>query len=263
MENVPQVIGQGNIQHFAKWQEKLESLGYKNKWQVLNAKDFGVPQNRERCFMVSILGDYYYEMPKPIKLEKRLKDLLEYNVDEKYYLSNKLLSKFCNEKMFIEKGTGKHQTNQVFDSQKLARTLCACDYKQPMLVKEDIKLYELTSTQSQGNRVYDPNGLAVSLCASSGGLGICINDLTTKNKRLATMLDKIDMEKTQALDIYNQSVHDEMHTIKTSIDSANMTAVTQNLRIRKLTPKECFRLMGVKDKDFEKVAKNQSNASLY
>ena len=92
-----------------------------------------------------------------------------------------------------------------------------------------------------------------------------MKDLTTKNKRLANMVEdnKIDINKVQAIDMYNQLVHDEMHTIKTNIDKGNMTAVTQNLRIRKLTPKECFRLMGIKDEDFEKVAKNQSNASLY
>ena len=63
--------------------------------------------------------------------------------------------------------------------------------------------------------------------------------------------------------MYNQSVHDEMHTIKTNVDKANMTAITQNLRIRKLTPRECFRLMGVRDVDFENIEKNQSRASLY
>jgi DNA (cytosine-5)-methyltransferase 1 len=89
MENVPQVIGQNNIQHFAKWIEKLEQLGYKNKWQVLNAKDFEIPQNRERCFMVSILGDYYYDFPKTIPLTLRLKDMLEDNVDESFYLSER------------------------------------------------------------------------------------------------------------------------------------------------------------------------------
>ena len=90
MENVPEVIGTNNIKHFAKWLEKLEQLGYKNKWQVLNAKEFGVPQNRERCFMVSILGDYYYQFPKTQELKLRLKDLLEDDVDEKFYLSEKM-----------------------------------------------------------------------------------------------------------------------------------------------------------------------------
>lgn len=84
MENVPQVHSEDNKQHFYAWCNKLESLGYKNYWQDLNAKDYGVPQNRDRCFMVSALGDYYYDFPEPIKLTKRLKDVLEKNVDERY-----------------------------------------------------------------------------------------------------------------------------------------------------------------------------------
>ena len=88
MENVPDVIGTKNIQHFADWLKKLERLGYKNYYKVLNAKDYGVPQNRERCFMVSLHGDYYYDFPEPQPLTLRLKDLLEPVVDEKYYLSD-------------------------------------------------------------------------------------------------------------------------------------------------------------------------------
>lgn len=90
-------------------------------------------------------------------------------------------------------------------------------------------------------------------------------NLKTKNKRLKKLLDKTELgQQTMALDCYNQVDHQEcMHTIKTNVDSGNMTAIYHNYRIRKLTPKECFRLMGVKDEDFEKVAKNQSKASLY
>lgn len=107
MENVPAVIGDKNIAHFAKWVEKLESLGYKNFWEILNAKDFGIPQNRERCFMVSILGDYYYEFPNPKPLKLKLKDLLEDKVDEKYYLSDALLDYFQrNSEKQKEKGNG-------------------------------------------------------------------------------------------------------------------------------------------------------------
>ena len=94
MENVPEVIGSKNIKHFAKWVEFLDKLGYHSKWGLLNAKDYGIPQNRNRCFMVSILGDYYYEFPQPKPLKLRLKDMLEDNVDEKYYLSNKTIDMF-------------------------------------------------------------------------------------------------------------------------------------------------------------------------
>ena len=87
MENVPEVTGKKNIKYFAEWVEFLDRLGYVSKWQLLNAKDFEIPQNRNRCFMVSILGDFYYEFPEEKPLKKRLKDVLEEKPDRKYYLS--------------------------------------------------------------------------------------------------------------------------------------------------------------------------------
>lgn len=87
MENVPQVIGTKNIKDFQEWNRKLEALGYTNYIQVLNAKDYGIPQNRNRCFMVSILGNYYYSFPQKQKLKVKLKDLLEENIDDKFYLT--------------------------------------------------------------------------------------------------------------------------------------------------------------------------------
>lgn len=98
MENVPQVHGKKNKEHFDKWIAFLESKGYSNFWKDLNAKDYGIPQNRNRCFMVSILGDYTYEFPKPIPLPLTLKDLLETEVDEKYYLSDKAIQGRANSK---------------------------------------------------------------------------------------------------------------------------------------------------------------------
>lgn len=107
MENVPEVIGAKNIKHFAEWQAFLEKLGYKNKWGCLNAKDFGIAQNRNRCFMVSVLGDYFYEMPKGFKLEHRLKDFLDKQIDESYYLNDKILNYFVNHSLEMkEKGNG-------------------------------------------------------------------------------------------------------------------------------------------------------------
>ena len=94
MENVPQVIGGGAIADFVQWREFLERLGYKNYHRLMNAKDYGIPQNRNRCFMVSILGDYYYTFPAARKLQYRLKDYLDRNVDEKYYLSDATIEMF-------------------------------------------------------------------------------------------------------------------------------------------------------------------------
>lgn len=92
MENVPQVLNKD----FWGWLSFLESKGYTNHYAKLNAKDYGIPQNRERVFMVSILGKYLYEFPEKIPLKLRLKDMLESNVDEKYYISEKMLQ-CCND----------------------------------------------------------------------------------------------------------------------------------------------------------------------
>jgi DNA-cytosine methyltransferase len=87
MENVKAITQKKFMPFFVAWQTWLEEQGYKNFWQILNAKNYGVPQNRERCFMVSILDkNAHYEFPKPFELEKRLKDVLEEEVDEGYYL---------------------------------------------------------------------------------------------------------------------------------------------------------------------------------
>ena len=99
MENVPQVVGKKNKEDFDKWLEFLESKGYTNKYCMLNAKEVGypepIPQNRNRCFMVSVLNpkcDIVF--PEKTERTKVLKDLLEENVDEKYYLSDKMLD-YC------------------------------------------------------------------------------------------------------------------------------------------------------------------------
>ncbi len=89
MENVTQVISKKHIADFYAWRGKLETLGYSNYVDILNSKDFGIPQNRSRCFMVSVAGNFSYEFPKKTKLATRLKDVLEKDVDEKYYLSEK------------------------------------------------------------------------------------------------------------------------------------------------------------------------------
>ena len=87
MENVPQVHSKDNMPDFRRWIEFLESKGYSNWWQDLNAKNYGVAQNRSRCFMVSILGNYEYKFPSQIPLTKTMKDYLEEEVDEKYYIN--------------------------------------------------------------------------------------------------------------------------------------------------------------------------------
>ena len=103
MENVPQVHGKKNMVDFQRWIDFLESKGYSNYWQDLNAKNYGVAQNRNRCFMVSILGDYSFKFPEPIELKKVMKDYLEDEVDEKYYINNEKAQKLIQK--LIDNGT--------------------------------------------------------------------------------------------------------------------------------------------------------------
>lgn len=102
MENVPQVISDANIKDFHLWQDFLESKGYTNYVEILNAKDYGVAQNRERCFMVSLLGKWNYKFPQPIPLTKTMKDYLEDEVDEKYYINSEKAQKLIEQ--LIESG---------------------------------------------------------------------------------------------------------------------------------------------------------------
>ena len=99
MENVKALVQKKFMPDFREWLALLDSYGYANFWQVLNAKDYGVPQNRERVFCVSILRtdadpEPRYSFPQPFPLELRLKDVLEDKVDERYYLSDKMLEYF-------------------------------------------------------------------------------------------------------------------------------------------------------------------------
>lgn len=267
MENVPEVIGTNNIKHFAKWLEKLESLGYKCYWKVLNAKDYGVPQNRERCFMVSILGDYYYEFPQTIPLEHRLKDLLEDEVDEKYYLSDKAV-------------IGKINTN--FQTSKLESvipneygimpTLCARDYKDPKCIIEStnnesyitIKGQSYPITKNNENFIeWKRKGFLESDCRA-WKYNKVNGTLTTNGKtKIIETLTEPRICASRGRNPNNPSSRKSGEHLEQMIELGQRNIVYNNYRIRKLTPKECFRLMGVKDEDFEKIAQNQSNASLY
>lgn len=115
MENVPQVHGKKNIEHFNKWIEFLESKGYSNHWQDLNARNYEIPQNRNRCFMVSILGDYSYEFPEPIELTTTLRDFIT-DFDSPRKVNRTLLPYF--EKEWEREYTSPNGCIKVFDGEK-------------------------------------------------------------------------------------------------------------------------------------------------
>lgn len=93
MENVEALVQKKFVSEFRKWQDCLTANGYTNFWRVLNAKDYGVPQNRPRVFMVSILDkNVVYHFPRPFPLKLRIKDIIEQNVDGCYYLKEERLA---------------------------------------------------------------------------------------------------------------------------------------------------------------------------
>ena len=92
-ENVPEIMSEKSMKDLQKWVSALEKLGYKSYDTILNAKNYGLPQNRRRFFMISILGEYSYEFPSPINLKWKLKDFLEQEVDENYFLSKSTIER--------------------------------------------------------------------------------------------------------------------------------------------------------------------------
>lgn len=227
MENVVQVHSQSqdNAKDFAKWQQLLEDMGYKNYFQDLIATDYGIPQTRNRCFMVSILGNYSYQFPKPIPLKLKLKDLLEDNVGNDYYITEKQI--------------------------------------------EDIKKWNAFEKPLENMEKIDKTNISPTLTTRSGAYAagmILVKNNTKKGYQEATDGDGIDLAYPNS-DTRRGRV--QKNTIQTLTTQNNLgVCVKQNhldkqLKIRHITPKEAFRLMGVKDEDFEKIQKNQSDSSLY
>lgn len=107
MENVKSLTGRKYKCFLSAWEQYLSKLGYTNHTKVLNAKDYGIPHNRERVFMISTRDSESYYFPEPLPLEKRLGDILEYDVDEKYFLSEKMIKGFIRHNIaHRKKGTG-------------------------------------------------------------------------------------------------------------------------------------------------------------
>lgn len=292
MENVPDVIGANNVKHFAQWVKKLEQLGYTSKWQCLNAKDYGVPQNRDRCFMVSWLGNHYYDFPTPIKLEKRLKDVLETNVDEKYYLSSDIIKYFeKHTQESIEKGNGFRFAPTDGDVIGKAITTRAGGRMDDNFIKCECigmlggEKYE--KMHDIARRVYDTNGIAPTQHTCGGGnletkvvivdgfnqsiradqtcFGTITRNAGADLKRNGQGVIEI-VDEALALDEQNGYIRQDgtVGTLTTDGSSPkHNNRVVENYRIRKLTPKECGRLMGVRDDDIDKMSVNQSNSSLY
>ena len=182
LENVKNLVGKQFKPQFDEWLEYLETLGYTNYWKVLNSKSFGVPQNRERVFVLSILGEHDpYEFHSGFELDIRLKDILEFNVDEKYYLSKEVQDRFKPNDKFKDMsgnivGTTAPdfrtigQRDLCYQENSVMGTLVATDYKQPKQIVERIGgLFDDEKHIRQAGGVYNVDGLSPTLTAMYNG----------------------------------------------------------------------------------------------
>lgn len=167
MENVKNLVSKKFTPYLKEWIIFLEGQGYSNYTKVLNAKDFGVPQNRERVFMVSILGEASFHFPKPFTLEKRLKDVLEKDVDESFYLSEKIVKTFLarNEK---NKAKGNGFKFEPTMGDVIASTIGTHSNDRDC----DNYVYIVGNTNPSGHgmngNVFDSNGLCPTLTTNKG-----------------------------------------------------------------------------------------------
>lgn len=243
IENVKNLIQKKFINDFYDIVKEIEDLGYKcyysmnkDKPTCLNAKDYGIPQNRERIFVICIRNDIHinFEFPEGFDNGLRLKDMLEYEVDEKYYLSQEIQNRFkrngsedimSNKVNTVGTTAPKFRTigqrDIVYGINGVMGTLVATDYKQPKQIidtnyNKNLQIGELDiKGNEQIRRVYNPEGMSPTLDTTQGG-------------------------------------------------NREPKMVNEEYRVRKLTPKECWRLMGFRDEFIDKcIDYGISNSALY
>lgn len=349
-ENVKNLVSKKFNAQFQVVLASLDAAGYNSYWAILNSKDFGVPQNRERVFIVSIRKDIdtgLFEFPQKFPLKKRLKDYLEEVVDEKYYLSDKMMeyltitteknkargngnvytpsdpdgiSKTITTKEgqrvkdnFIEEpvlqqigqmypNSGNPQAGRIYDAEGLSPTMDSCNGGNRMpkvLVREATKQGYAEAFEGDSINLEQPNsttrrgrvGKQVAQTINTSSLQAVVEPKWISEKGVKYILSPkrgmctdINPDVIQPLTAKGQSnwtgsfVSPDIETLEkgseiggtepVKIKLKNGDTITSNddispLRIRKLTPKECFRLMGFDDESFHKAEAVNSNTQLY
>lgn len=320
LENVKNLVGKKFKPQFDAWIRWLDSIGYNTYYQVLNSKNFGIPQNRERIFALSIRKDVdngNFKFPEQIPLTTRLKDILEKTVDEKYYLSgDKVESILANFIARQNEASGINLKDQAttFDGlTDVAHTLMARDYKgfgnqsmtgviEPIIVASRGRNPENPSDRTTGSPTEqrleaNMNGTTNTITTVAKdnyvmepvvceqrcdeGLRFFKDDVVGTLRAIDACSDKRviepeDINPVRIGNIYGEqfgtgyagNVWDQdsvSPTIMTAQGGNRQPLVVDNVkwRIRKLTPKECWRLMGFSDKDCDRASKYVSDSALY
>lgn len=222
MENVPQVHSDDNMPDFQNWIDFLTSLGYVNYWKDLNATDYGVAQNRNRCYMFSFLNRCSYKFPQPVVLTNRICDYLEKSVDSKFYLSKQNIDYFVKHEQ--EQRKAGNSFHAVYKGVKdIAATIPSRYWKDGSncLIKEPIVV------AMRGRNPDNPSDRTAGIPTE------------------------------QRLELNTKGISNALTTVQKD------NLILEKYRIRKLTPRECGRLMGVTDEDISKMAEVNSNTQLY
>lgn len=346
LENVKNLVGKKFVYQFNAWVKWLDSIGYNTYYQVLNAKHYGIPQNRERIFALSIRKDVdngEFKFPEKIPLTTRLKDMLEKNVDEKYYLPDDRIDKILNSTFMQEKkriqmkdvcdtllardwkdpkcvpveedaspirlgniydekfGTG--YAGNVWDKDGISPTLQTAQggNRQPLVIDEIKVVGNYMPSNHDASRVVDIDGIAPTVKENHGTVTAiaepfvvasrgrnpenpsdrttgapteqrlepnfsgCTNTITSvqKDNYVAEPI-VCEERKDEGIRFFKDDCVGTLRTIDACGDK-RVIEPEQNIRwrIRKLTPKECWRLMGFTDKDHDRASKYVSASSLY
>lgn len=264
IENVKNLTSKRFKKEFETVLSDLDEAGYNSYWKVLNAKDFGIPQNRERVFIISIRKDLdngKFTFPEGFDNGIRLKDVLENEVDEKYYISDDKVQRFLtnlntNTSLLYDPCQVKRE-GKSREYNDYCPTLTSRDYKDPRLVNENVVKQVGNISDCNGNwknpqvgRIYDPDGCSPTLNTCGGGSHepkiVQVGNVNPSGKGM------------------NGNVFSEdglAPTLTTNKGEGNK--ILTGIRIRKLTPKETFRLMGFSDSAYDAASKVVSNSQLY
>jgi len=164
LENVKNLVSKKFKADFDAWLKVLEDLGYTNYWQILNAKDYGIPQNRERVFCVSIRGEHKpFAFPEKQELTLRLRDMIDPVVEERFYLKESTIRS-------ILRSTFNQRRDSIRPPEGLANTLCARDWRGPQCVQiGEIVGEKYDKMHDISKRVYEPSGIAPTVHCQQGG----------------------------------------------------------------------------------------------
>ena len=240
-----------------------DGLGYHVYTQILNTKDYGIPQNRERIFIVGFKHWRTFNFPIKLPLLNRLKDILEQNVNDKYYLSEKMI------KTIFEPSKGDWNSGKMTIDTDIAKCVNARVFKMGRADTDNYisvhSLYPRSSKTGKCGTGHLSKQDGTTYCLDTGN-NQAIEVIETNNKRVNKNYEKHkdQLENGDFMDSYNQTIHKDITpTITSRVQASNCSHIYNDKKIRRLTPLECWRLQGFSDEEFYKAQKVNSDTQLY